>query len=92
MDQETKDQGVISVLLKRFETERYPRAKLLKQQVDNGAVLDHFDLSYLEDTLGDAHEVLLILSRHPEYSSLAQEVILMYESIMSKSQQNSRNK
>jgi hypothetical protein len=89
MNQEIKDQGVIEVLLKRFENERYPRAQLLKKKVDNGGVLDDQDLSYLEQTLGEAHQVTALLSRHPEYAALAKEILLMYEEIMSKSQQNS---
>jgi hypothetical protein len=89
MNLEKQDQGVIAVLLKRFESERYPRAQLLKEKVDNGSVLDNHDLSYLEHTLDDAHKILAIISRHPEYASLAKETLLMYEKIMTKSQQNS---
>ena len=90
MDQERKDQGVIAVLLKRFESESHPRAQLLKVKVDAGAVLDSYDLSFLEDTLVEAHQVIGIVSRHPEYASLAKEIILMYEEIMSISQENSK--
>ncbi|MEW6998959.1 hypothetical protein AADZ86_14840 [Colwelliaceae bacterium BS250] len=91
MDQEQKDQGVIAVLLKRFEHQRYPQAELLKTKVDNGGVLDDHDLSFLEQTLADAHQVMAILSRHPEYAPLAKGVLLMYEEIMSKSQENNKN-
>ena len=90
MDQEVKDKGVIAVLLKRFETEVYPRAQLLKTKVDNGAVLDDRDLSFLQQTLGDGQKAMTILTRHPEYASLVKEIMLMYEEIMSKSQQNSK--
>ena len=89
MDQEEKDKGVIAVLLKRFESESYPRARLLKKKVDNGTVLDDQDLFFLEQTLEHAQQVMAIISRHPEYASLAKEVMLMYEEIMSKSQENS---
>lgn len=89
MDQEVKDKGIIAVMLKEFETDHYPRAKLLKQQVDNGAVLDQYDLIFLDETLEVAHRTIALISRHPEYASLAKEIILMYEEIMSKSQQNS---
>ncbi|MDX2369484.1 MAG: hypothetical protein QNK36_13965 [Colwellia sp.] len=89
MDQEKKDQGIIAVLLKRFENERYPRAQLIKAKVDNGAVLDEQDMSFIEQTLEDAHQEMAIIMRHPEYASLAKEVMLMYEEIMSKSQKNS---
>ncbi|MDX2368744.1 MAG: hypothetical protein QNK36_10130 [Colwellia sp.] len=89
MDQEKKDQGVIAVLLKRFENERYPRAQLIKTKVDNGAVLDDQDIAFIEQTLEDAHQEMAIILRHPEYASLAKEVMLMYEEIMSTSQKNS---
>ena len=88
MDIEQKDKGVIAVLLKRFEHERYPRIKLLEEKVDNGAVLDQYDLTYLEQVLMDTHQVIAIVTRHPEYGSLAKETLLMYEDIMTKSQQN----
>jgi hypothetical protein len=90
MDIEQKDKGVIAVLLKRFEHERYPRIKLLEEKVDNGAVLDQYDLTYLEQVLMDTHQVIAIVTRHPEYGSLAKETLLMYEEIMSKSQLNSK--
>ena len=89
MNLEEKDQGVIGVLLKRFENERYPKAQLLKAKIDNGGILDDDDLSFLELTLEDSQQVLAIISRHPEYASLAKEVFLMYEDIMTKSQENS---
>ena len=88
MDIEQKDKGVIAVLLKRFEHERYPRIKQLEQKVDNGAVLDQDDLTYLEQVLMDTHQVIAIVTRHPEYGALAKETLLMYEYIMTKSQQN----
>lgn len=90
MDLEQKDQGVIAVLLKRFENERYPKIKQLKAKVDTGAVLDQKDLTYLEQVLMDTHQVIAIITRHPEYGSLAKESLLMYEEIMSKSQLNSK--
>jgi hypothetical protein len=36
------------------------------------------------------HQVIAIVTRHPEYGSLAKETLLMYEEIMSKSQLNSK--
>lgn len=90
MSQEQKDQGIIAVLLKRFENERYPRAQALKTKVDNGAILDDQDLEYLEQVLADARQVMSIIARHPKYLPLAKGVLLMYEEIMSKSQLNEK--
>ena len=89
MNLEEKDKGVISVILKRFEHERYPRMKALKAKVDDGDVLDPRDLMYLEQVLGDAHQLLDIITRHPEYAALVKGGLLMYEEIMTKSQLNS---
>ena len=89
MDQETKDQGIIAVLLKRFETEQYPRAQLIKTKVDNGDVLHQPDMQFIKEILDNAHQEMAIILRHPEYASLAKEVVLMFEEIMSKSQENS---
>ncbi|PKI13963.1 hypothetical protein [Colwellia sp. 12G3] len=88
MDLETKDQGVIEVILKRFEHERYPQMLALKERVDNGAVLDKKDLEYLGQVLEETHQILAIVTRHPEYASLIKAGLVMYEEIMTKSQLN----
>jgi hypothetical protein len=91
MDLEQKDKAVISVILKRFEHERYPRMKALKEKVDDGDVLDPRDLMYLEQVLGDVHQLLDVITRHPEYGALVKAGLLMYEEIMTKSQLNSNS-
>ncbi|RHW76680.1 hypothetical protein [Colwellia sp. RSH04] len=89
MQVENKDLGVITVLLKRFEHERLPKAKALKAKVDEGNMLDDADLSYLEQVLTDSHQVMGLLNKHPEYAALAKETIKLYEDIMTTSQRNS---
>lgn len=88
MDGKKNDLGVISVLLKRFETERFPRAQDLKAKVESGGVLESQDLAYLDHVLDDAREVLALIATHPEYASLAKAVLVMYEEIMTKSEEN----
>ena len=89
MNLEEKDKGVISVILKRFEHERYPRMKVLKAKVDDGDVLDPQDLMYLKQVLSEVHQLLDIITRHPEYAALVKGGLLIYEEIMTKSQLNS---
>ncbi|MDG1731989.1 MAG: hypothetical protein P8M49_07395 [Thalassotalea sp.] len=89
MDLEQQDKGVIAVVLKRFEHERYPKLQTFKANVENGGVLDDDALAYLEKILTDAHQVMAVVKRHPEYAALAKGALLMYEEIMSQSQLNS---
>jgi len=91
MDIEQKDKGVIAVILKRFEHERYPHMQQLKAKVDSGAVLDDKDIEYLGKVFEDAHQILALITRHPEYGTLVKSGIEMYEEIMSKSQLNSKS-
>jgi hypothetical protein len=88
----SKDEGVIAVLLKRFENERWPRAQALKAKVDKGEVLDEADLDYLELILSDSQQVMGLVQRYPKYAPLAKGIIVMYTDIMSKSQENSASK
>ncbi|QBY02995.1 hypothetical protein E2K93_00795 [Thalassotalea sp. HSM 43] len=90
MDLNQKDHGVIAVLLKRFETERYPKMQALQKKVDDGGVLDERDLEYLEQILHDSHQVMALVKRHPEYGSLAKKVLESYQGIMTKSQENNK--
>jgi hypothetical protein len=91
MNQAEHDEGVLAVLIKRFEHERYPRMLELKKNVDDGGVLDERDLNYIEHILTDAHQVMTVLTRHPEYAPLAQKCLVLYEEIMSQSQKNSKS-
>ena len=63
----------------------------LKAKVDSGAVLDDKDIKYLGKVFEDAHQILAIITRHPEYGTLVKSGIEMYENIMSKSQLNSKS-
>ncbi|TLU64161.1 hypothetical protein FE810_12710 [Thalassotalea litorea] len=90
MDLEERDEGVIAVLFKRFEDITYPKIEQMREKVNGGGVLDDREIAFLDKTFKDGHQVLSVLKRHPEYDALAKGVILIYEEIMTKSQENSR--
>jgi hypothetical protein len=49
MDESTEeDMGVTLALLERFQTQRLPRALALKERIDQGGLLDEFDIAFLE--------------------------------------------
>lgn len=90
MDLNKKDLGTIAVIIKRFETERMPRAKEIKARVDAGGVLEDVDIAFLKQVFEEAQGSMQLIARHPEYAKLAKGVIMMYEEIMTKSQENAK--
>lgn len=85
-----KDTGTLVVLMERLEKQRLPRILALKEKVDNGTVLDDADLSYLEKVLSDASSLKPLFDRHPEYQTLATQVLNLYKEITEKALQNEK--
>ncbi len=90
MNKQINDQGIILVLLERFEKQRLPRVIEIKDKVDQGEVLDDFDIEYLGAALHDARELLPLLDRHPEYEPLVSRVIHYYKLITDEALQNEK--
>lgn len=80
MADETADKGVIALLMKRFESERLPRALAMKERVDRGERLDEGDLIFLSKVLEDSREITRLATTYPEYQKLyAQRAALLHE-------------
>lgn len=90
MNNSTKDDGVIAALLKRFETQRLPRALSIKKKVDAGEVLATHDLSFLQEVIEDSKSIEPMLERHPEYVELVTKAFSLYKDIMEKSLENEK--
>jgi hypothetical protein len=88
--QDQVDEGVLYTIIKRFESERLPRALALKEKVDRGEVLSNYDLSFLEEVFHDSHYIAPYLSRHPKYNELATSVLALYKEITSKGLENEK--
>jgi hypothetical protein len=87
MNDSTLDTGLIEVLLERLEKQRLPRLLALKKKVDEGSSLDDLDLDFLENSIADTRKVIPIIDRHPEYQSLATQVMELYKDISEKALQ-----
>ena len=87
MSNSTTDAGLISVLMERLEKQRLPRLLALKEKVDGGERLDDLELEYLEQVIADARGVIPLIDRHPEYQSLAAQVLDLYKNISEKALQ-----
>jgi hypothetical protein len=88
MTDDKDDDGLLFVLVERLEKFRLPRALSLKEKVDGGAVLDDYDLAFLEEVFNDSNQVKPLLDRHPEYHELATRVITLYKEITEKALEN----
>ncbi len=88
MDRLHHEIGIIQVLLQRFERQRLARARSLETKVRTGAMLNEFDLAFLEAAAEDAHEMATLLGRHPEYRHLVHQVLSLYRGIVDKALEN----
>jgi len=91
MTDDKDDDGLIFVLMERFEKFRLPRAISLKEKVDGGAVLDDYDVAFLEEVFSDSNKIKPLLDRHPEYHELATRVITLYGEITEKALENEKS-
>lgn len=81
MNDSSKDEGMIEVLLERLEKQRLPRLLDIKKKVDDGNPLEDFDLSFLEEMMQDARKAIPLIDRYPAYQTLAAKVMELYKSI-----------
>ena len=84
----SKDEGVIAVLIERFNKERLPRMLRLKEKVDSGEKLGDMDINFIKEVFKDANHVLPLGDRHPEYQDLIAKIIRLYHEITEQALKN----
>lgn len=79
----TKDQdtGTILALMERFNHIRLPRAIDIRTKLENGGLLDGFDIEFLHEVFEDATAAHALFSRHPEIQDIAAHMISLYHHI-----------
>ena len=90
MTDTSNDAGVIQTLVERFEKHRLPRVLELKEKVNNGGLLNEFDLEYLEEIIKEAQENKALVDRHPEWQSISARVTNLYKEITRKALENEK--
>ena len=84
----SKDDGVIAVLLERFNKQRLPRVLRLKEKVDSGKKLDDHDITFLEEVFKDAGKVESLGDKYPEYHELLAKIVRLYHEITEQALKN----
>ncbi len=83
-----EDSGVLMALIERFETQRLPRATVLKAKVDRGEVLSEEDMTFLDQVFEVAQHVKPFLHKHPDWQPLVIRAMDLYKAIMDKALAN----
>jgi hypothetical protein len=88
MTEPDKEDGVILALIDRFEKQRLPRLKILKEKVESGELLSDVDIDFLDKVIHDAQQSKLLIDRHPEWKEFCANVVHLYETITEKALEN----
>lgn len=86
-----KDQAIIQVLVERLKKQRLPRALSIKEKVDNGGLLNDFDIYFLKEAFKDSRYILPLVERNPEWKTIAVKMIALYKNITDKALENEEN-
>lgn len=88
MDQETTEQGVLTVLLERLEKQTLPRLFDMQARLGRGETLNDADLTFLEESMQEARKTETLVIDHLEYQSLAGKLVDLYKEITDKALAN----
>jgi len=81
MNEKSKDDGLIAVLLQRFKSQNLPRLFALKEKVEQGEPLDSLDIRFMKEVFTNFEQIKPLLNRHPEFEPLVEKAIQLYKDI-----------
>ncbi len=87
----TNDDTVIVALIERFERQRLPRLKQLKDKVDKGGILSSLDIEFLDNVIHDAQQSKQLIDKHPKWQTFCANVVHLYETITEKALANEKS-
>ncbi len=73
--------GAVQVILEEFQKHRLPRLLDMRKHVDEGGLLNDFDVLFLSRALEDAKGSTDFADKHPEFQLLVAEVAELYHHI-----------
>jgi hypothetical protein len=90
MNKPNLDAGMAQVIVERLQSQRLPRALVMKEKVDRGELLDDYDLSFLQEVLKDSSAIRPLVDAHPEWHELASKMSTLYKEIAEKGLENAK--
>lgn len=81
MTDTSKDLGVAFVLLNKWTEETLPKALEIKERLDRGEQLDHWDIEFLETLYQRAEQIKPLMDRNPEYQQVYAQAVHLYKQI-----------
>ena len=84
-----KEIGVSQVVMDRFNSEWLPQIRAMKEKVDRGETLSDRELGLLDAANTEATNGLEFAKKHPEFQSLVDNAMRLYEYISTKNEANS---
>lgn len=84
------DSSIILAVLQNFEKQLLPRVIEIKQSLDDGNIINEFDLEFLSEALHEARSLMPYLERHPEYEPFVCKLIHYYKIITDEALDNER--
>lgn len=90
MNTSNDDTGLMTVLIERYEKQRQPRAVAIKTKVDQGELLNNFDLLFLKEVSDSINDLKPFLNRHPECHQLATHMMNLCKDIAEKGLENEK--
>ena len=82
IDEVSNDDGIIVVVLQRFERYRLPGVIRIKKKLDQGDSLSDIDIEYLGEALLDVRRLLPLIERNHLYRPLYSSMINYYKQII----------
>ncbi len=91
MTDENKDLGVAITVFARLNEDTLPKALEIKERLDLGERLDHWDIEFLEALFKRAEQLKPLVDRHPEYQEVYARAVHLYKQISDQAVANEKN-
>ena len=88
MSDSERQQGILTVMLERFEKILLPRALDIEAKVERGERLADFDIDFLEQVMVEAEEAKPYVDSHPEMQDFYTRAVSLYHAIVKRAAEN----